>query len=208
GRPGPVIVDVPEDICHGTFGFGDGAFGVNPAHGAAPSLRCRPDARDLARAARLIVEAQRPIILAGGGVHISGAAEALTALSRALNIPVAHTMTGKGAIPCTDPLNAGLFGRYDRIANGLIDEADLVIVIGCKLGEIATKRFTVPSRGKRVIHLDILPEEFGRTLEPELALWGDARLGIEDLREALASDAPAIKSRLTPYAGEVARRMA
>jgi acetolactate synthase-1/2/3 large subunit len=207
GRPGPVVVDVPEDVCHGTFGFGDDAFNVNPAHGAAPSLRCRPDARDLERAAHLIAEARRPIILAGGGVHISGAADVLTEFVRALNIPVAHTMTGKGAIPCTDRLSAGLFGRYDRIANGLIEEADLVLVVGCKLGEIATKRFTVPRRGKRVIHLDIVAEEFGRTLEPELALWGDAKLGVEDLRNALAASATAIKLRLSDYANDVAQRM-
>jgi len=207
GRPGPVVVDVPEDVCHGTFGFDEGAFNVNAAHGAAPALRCRPDRRDIDRAARLIAGAKRPIILAGGGVHISGAADALTAFARALNIPVAHTMTGKGAIPCIDPLSAGLFGRYDRIANGLIDEADLVLVIGCKLGEIATKRFTVPGKDKRVVHLDVVAEEFGRTLEPELALWGDARLGIEDLRDALAPDAGAIKSRLASCADDVARRM-
>jgi acetolactate synthase-1/2/3 large subunit len=116
-------------------------------------------------------------------------------------------MTGKGAIPCIDSLSAGLFGRYDRIANGLIDEADLIVVIGCKLGEIATKRFTVPRKGKRVIQLDIVAEEFGRTLEPELALWGDARLGIEDLHAALSADAPAIKRRQADYAAEVSRRM-
>ena len=92
-----------------------------------------------------------------------------------LNLPVAHTMTGKGAIPCTDRLNAGLFGRYDRIANTLIAESDLIVVLGCKLGEIATKRFTVPPAGKRIIHIDIVAEEFGRTAEPELCLWGDAR---------------------------------
>jgi acetolactate synthase-1/2/3 large subunit len=140
-------------------------------------------------------------------VHISGAADVLTEFVRALNIPVAHTMTGKGAIPCTDRLSAGLFGRYDRIANGLIEEADLVLVVGCKLGEIATKRFTVPRRGKRVIHLDIVAEEFGRTLEPELALWGDAKLGVEDLRNALAASATAIKLRLSDYANDVAQRM-
>ena len=64
-------------------------------------------------------------------------------------------MTGKGAIASSEPLNAGLFGRYDRIANTLIDESDLLVVVGCKLGEIATKRFTVPGLGKRVIHLAI-----------------------------------------------------
>lgn len=207
GRPGPVVVDVPEDICHGTHGFSDEDFRVNPAHQAAPSLRCRPDPRDLERAARLLAEAERPIILAGGGVHLSGAAQTLSAFANALNIPVAHTMTGKGAIACTDPLSAGLFGRYDRIANKLIEEADLILVVGCKLGEIATKRFTVPPKGKRVIHLDIVAEEFGRTLEPEIALWGDVDLGLKDLRAALSADAAGIKARQADYAADLAARM-
>jgi acetolactate synthase I/II/III large subunit len=207
GRPGPVVVDVPEDICHGTAGFDEGDFRVNPAHRAAPALRCRPDGNGIARAAQLIAEAKRPMILAGGGVHLSGAAPALTAFASALNIPVAHTMTGKGAIPCVDPLSAGLFGRYERIANALIEESDLLLVAGCKLGEIATKRFTVPGPGKRVIHLDILAEEFGRTLEPELALWGDVRLGLEDLQSALATQAASIKARQQNYAAEIPQRM-
>lgn len=185
GRPGPVVVDVPEDVCHATFGFAEDAFRANAAHEAAPALRCRPDAASLAAAAALLARAERPLVLAGGGVHLSGAADVLTAFARRHGLPVAHTMTGKGAIPCTDPHSAGLFGRYDRIANGLIEKADLLLVIGCKLGEIATKRYTVPPRGKTIIHLDIVAEEFFRTAEPEIVLWGDARAGIEDLDAAL-----------------------
>jgi len=203
GRPGPVVVDVPEDICHATLPFEDEDFSANPAHEAAPALRCRPDRASTARAAALLAEARRPLVLAGGGVHISGAADVLTDFARACAIPVAHTMTGKGAIACTDPLSAGLFGRYDRIANALIEEADCLLVVGCKLGEIATKRYTVPPRGKTLIHLDIVAEEFGRTTEPEVALWGDARAGIEDLHEALRDASPARGE----YAKEVARRM-
>ena len=142
-------------------------------------------------------------MLAGGGVHISGAADVLTNFARAYEIPVAHTMTGKGAIACTDPLSAGLFGRYDRIANALIEEADCLLVVGCKLGEIATKRYTVPPKGKTLIHLDIVAEEFGRTTKPDIALWGDARAGIEDLHEAMRGSRPARGE----YAKEVARRM-
>ena len=208
GRPGPVVVDVPEDICHGTYGFSDDDFKVDPRHGMAPSIRCRPDLSDLERAARMIAEAKRPIILAGGGVHISGAAQTLTDFARAFSIPVAHTMSGKGAVPCIDPISAGLFGRYDRIANGLIETSDLILVVGCKLGEIATKRFTVPPKGKRVIHIDIVAEEFGRTLEPELALWGDVRASVADLHAALKDTAPAIRARLADYAAEVPAKMA
>jgi acetolactate synthase I/II/III large subunit len=95
--------------------------------------------------------AKRPLILAGGGIHISEAHQALLDFSRAQGIPVAHTMSGKGAIACSDPHSAGLFGRYDRIANGLMAESDCLLVLGCKLGEIATKRFSLMTPGKPVI---------------------------------------------------------
>lgn len=208
GRPGPVVVDVPEDICHATYGFDPSQFHGDPACEAAPSLRCVPDTVSLATAAEMIADARAPIMLAGGGVHISGAAEELTEFARALNLPVAHTMTGKGAIPCIDPLSAGLFGRYDRIANTLIADSDLIIVLGCKLGEIATKRFTVPPAGKRIIHIDNVAEEFGRTAEPELCLWGDARETIVELHHLLEPEAPEIRARQQGYADAVAARMA
>jgi acetolactate synthase-1/2/3 large subunit len=208
GRPGPVVVDVPEDVAHGMHELEAAEFYVNANYQQAPALRCRPDGSSIEKAARMIRAAKRPIVLAGGGVHLSGAAGELTAFAHALNIPVAHTLTGKGAIACNDPLSAGLFGRYDRIANGLIAESDLILVVGCKLGEIATKRYTVPDRSKAIIHLDIVAEEIERTVRPELALWGDALLGIQDLGAALAADAREIQARQAPYAAEVSRRMA
>ncbi|SHI83131.1 acetolactate synthase-1/2/3 large subunit [Roseomonas rosea] len=208
GRPGPVVVDLPEDLMHATHAFPAEEFEVDPANEAAPALRCRPDGAAVARAADLLAKAARPIILAGGGVHISGAADALTAFARAIDIPVAHTLTGKGAIPCVDPLSAGLFGRYDRIANRLIEEADVILVVGCKLGEIATKRYTVPAPGKTIIHLDIVAEEFGRTTRADVLLWGDAKLGIEDLHAALGARAAEMKARHAGYAAQVSARMA
>ncbi|MEJ8570607.1 thiamine pyrophosphate-binding protein [Microbaculum marinum] len=207
GRPGPVVVDVPEDICHGTFPFDEAEFSIDESIARAPAIRCRPAADDLERAAEMLSGAKRPLMLCGGGVHISGAAEAAEALAHAINLPVAHTMTGKGAIACTDPLSAGLFGRYDRIANALIEESDCLLVVGCKLGEIATKRYTVPAADKTVIHLDNVAEEFGRTFQPTLRLWSDARAGLDDLRDALAADADAIRGRQQGYADEVASKM-
>lgn len=190
GRPGPVVLIVPEDISHGTHGFADGEFDADPRYQAAPALRSRPDAEGLARAAALLAAAERPLILAGGGVHISQAAPELAAFAEAQQVPVAHTMGGKGAIACTSPLSAGLFGRYDRIANGLIAESDCLLVIGCKLGEIATKRYTVPAPGKTLIHLDCVAEEVGRTYRPTVPLLGDAREGLRDLAVALEGTAP------------------
>jgi acetolactate synthase-1/2/3 large subunit len=208
GRPGPVVVAVPEDICHGTLPFNEEEFAVDARYQAAPAIRCRPAADDTARAAALLAKARRPLMLCGGGVHISQAADAVSAFARAHNIPVAHTMTGKGAIACTDPLSAGLFGRYDRIANALIDEADVLLIAGCKLGEIATKRFTIPPKGKTVIHLDIVAEEFGRTYQPTIALWGDVREGVGDLAAALSGDAKRLHAERSDYVAGVGKRMA
>ena len=208
GRPGPVILDIPEDICHGTYPFDPDALDRSRPDQAAPGLRARPAATDIEAAAVLLSKAERPMILAGGGIHLSGAAETLETFAGSFNIPVAHTMTGKGAIACTNPLNAGLFGRYDRIANRLMEDSDCLLVIGCKLGEIATKRFTLPPSDKPLIHLEIVAEEIGRTFRPDVALWGDAREGLSDLHAAMAGDAARQKASRSSYAGTVAKRMA
>lgn len=208
GRPGPVVIDIPEDISHAVYPFPVSEFEVDPIFQSVPALRTRPDGESIAKAADLIAAAKAPVILAGGGVHISGAAETLTAFARALNIPVAHTLSGKGAIPCADALNAGLFGRYDRIANPLIEESDLLIVVGCKLGEIATKRYTIPSPGKTLIHLDCVAEEFDRTVPAAVKLWGDAKLGLADLSAALAANAGDLAARWADRPADISARMA
>ena len=208
GRPGPVVLDVPEDIAHTIHDFDAADFYGDARFESVPALRSRPDAAAVAEAAQLLTQAKRPIILAGGGVHISGAAAALTAFADELSIPVAHTLTGKGAIPCNSPLSVGLFGRYDRIANDLIDAADVILVVGCKLGEIATKRYTLPASSKIVIHLESLAEEMGRTLQTYLPLWGDARLGIQDLHQEVAAEGPAIRERQAAYRDEISRKIA
>ena len=125
------------------------------------------------------------------GQRNAQAYDALFALADAQGIPVAHTMSGKGAISCASDLSAGLFGRYDRIANSLIDDSDCLLVVGCKLGEIATKRFQLIGAGKPLIHLEIDPHEIGRTTRSDVPLVGDARLGLQDLTDALADGAAA-----------------
>ena len=207
GRPGPVVLDVPEDVAHGRHAFEPADLTSDPGCRSVPSLRNRPDATSLEAAAAMLRQAKRPLVLAGGGVHLSGAAETLTAFAEAQSIPVAHTMTGKGAIACTHPLSAGLFGRYDRIANALIERSDCLLVAGCKLGEIATRRFTLIPDRVALIHLDILAEELGRTARPGVALWGDCRESLRDLAGALAGDAGRLRTERASYAAEVKARM-
>jgi acetolactate synthase-1/2/3 large subunit len=207
GRPGPVLVAVPEDVAHGEHDFDASDFWVDPGTLRAQARRFRPDPTDLSRAAALLAKAERPLILAGGGVHISEAAEALTRFAEAQGIPVAHTMSGKGAIACTHALSAGVFGRYSRIANDLVALSDCLLVVGCKLGEIATKRFTLMPQGVPLIHLDVLPEEIGRTTRHDVALAGDARLTLEELAGLLADDGARATARMG-WCAEVPKRMA
>ena len=203
GRPGPVLLDVPEDICHGMFEFAADDLYADPTNIRAPSRRTRPARDDLARAASMLGETRRPVILAGGGVHISGACDELTAFAEEQAIPVGHTLSGKGAIACVHDLSLGLFGRYSRTANDVLETADAILVVGCKLGEIATKRYTVPRAGIPIIHLDIMPEEIGRWARTQVALAGDAREGIADLRQALADGAGARRASRADYLAEV-----
>lgn len=207
GRPGPVVVDVPEDIAHETYDYPLDDLWIDPRTTTYPAYRSRPASRDVETAAAVIAKAERPLLLVGGGVHISDAHEALLALAEAHAMPVAHTLSGKGAIACTHALSAGLFGRYTRIANDLIERSDCLIVVGCKLGEIATKRFQLFNGGVPVVHLEAHPEEIGRTTRTSHALVGDARLGLEDLAEALRDDAAKAQKARADYAAEIPARM-
>lgn len=185
GRPGPVVVAVPEDVSHGEYEFPADSLWADPLTTHIPARRSRPAHSDIHAAAELLAAASRPLILAGGGVHLSGAQHALSSLVHRYEIPVAHTLSGKGAIACTDSRSVGLFGRYDRYANELIDTSDCLLVVGCKLGEIATKRYALPNRGTPVIHLDVLPEEIGRWAKVSVGLCGDAGLALGDLADEL-----------------------
>ena len=194
GRPGPVVLNVPEDVCHATHGY-DARASSPPTPPTSPPPPCAAARTAPASPGRWRCWPPRNArwCWPAAACTLAARRRRLTDLAGALNLPVAHTMTGKGAIACTSPLNAGLFGRYDRIANALIAESDLLLVIGCKLGEIATKRYTVPPPGslaaRRIVHIDIVAEEIGRTAAPALPLWGDARESIRELQAALVDTA-------------------
>jgi acetolactate synthase-1/2/3 large subunit len=207
GKPGPVVLDIPEDVCHGEYEFPEAHFQADQMIKHIPRNRCRPDAGDVERTADWLAKARRPLLLVGGGIHISEAYAPLLELAENNGIPVCHTISGKGAIPCLHPLSAGVFGRYSRIANDLIQSSDLLIVVGCKLGEIATKRFQLIPPGVPVVHLDIVPEEFGRTTHADICLFGDARLGLEDLAVAVGNKTGKTRTARMEYVAEIPERM-
>jgi acetolactate synthase-1/2/3 large subunit len=207
GRPGPVILDVPEDICHDLHDIPADEFWVEPASMSIPARRARPGADDVARAASLLAKAERPLLLVGGGVHLSDSYEALQEFAEAHNIPVAHTMSGKGSIACSHRLSAGLFGRYTRIANDLIESSDCLMAVGCKLGEIATKRYQLLPAEIPLIQLDVLAEEIGRTTRIHAGLCGDAGEGLRALSAEMSDSAARQHSARADYVAEIPVRM-
>lgn len=187
GRPGPVILAVPEDVAHEEAEFDASDFWADERAVRVPMWRSRGESEAVAQAVGMLTSAKRPIILNGGGVHPSGAHAQLLDLARALNAPVAHTLTGKGGIPCSDTLSVGVFGRYSRYANELIDEADAILAVGCKLGEIATKRYSIPRQDIPLIHLDLEPDVIGQWSKVAVGLLGDARETLKDLVEGVCA---------------------
>jgi acetolactate synthase-1/2/3 large subunit len=207
GRPGPVVVDVPEDVAHESYEYDASDLWIDPATTRFPAYRSRPDAAAVQAAAAVIAASERPLLLVGGGIHISSAYDALQTFAEEQAIPVAHTLSGKGAIACTHALSAGLFGRFSRIANDLIETSDCLIVVGCKLGEIATKRFQLFNGNAPIIHLETLAEEIGRTTRTDHPLVGDAQAGLEDLSAALHDVSAKAQTARASYVAEIPTRM-
>jgi acetolactate synthase-1/2/3 large subunit len=181
GRPGPVVVEIPDDVFRSDEQVEDPwEIELEPEDFRVPRHRNTPTADDVTRLTELIAAAERPLVLAGGGVVSSGAAEELTAFAARHGIPVATTMGGKGAIPEGDPWAAGVTGIFGTArANASLQAADLVVAIGCKFSQLVTHSWRSPRRDQRVVHVDIDPQEIGRTHAVVLGICADA---LETLR--------------------------
>ncbi len=183
GRPGPVLVDVGMDIF--SADLPDGAFARTP-----PELARSPlDPSVAARIVNELAQAERPILYAGGGVLGARATKELAALAEALEIPVAHTLMGKGCLPDDHPLLVGQTGFWGvPIANEMCRNADLIVAIGTRLAEANSsswdERFTFAIPPTRLIHIDADEAELGRNYQTELGVVADAKLALAELAKA------------------------
>jgi len=144
-----------------------------------PPFRPEPDAASVKAALELLQKAQRPIVVAGGGVRASGARAELVALAEALQIPVATSLNGKDSIPGTHPLSVGVVGTYSReSANRAVNRADLVCFIGSETGGMTTHFWAVPAIGTPAIQIDIDPEALGRNYPLQASVLGDAKVAL------------------------------
>src|SRR5438067_231807 len=183
GRPGPVLVDVPMDLFSADLAVD--AFQQLPAAMAKPTL----DAPTVERIVDALASAERPVLYAGGGVLSARATAALTALAEALEVPVAHTLMGKGCLHADHPLLLGQSGFWGTpIANEKCRTADLILAIGTRLAEANSSswdpRFTFSIPPTRLIHIDADEAEIGRNYPTELGAVADAKLALAALVEA------------------------
>jgi acetolactate synthase-1/2/3 large subunit len=147
-----------------------------------PAFRPEPEADAVSAAAHVLAQAQRPVIIAGGGVIWSGAEAELAALAERLQIPVATSLNAKAALADDHPLNVGVPGTYSRwCANRVVADADLVFFIGSHAGGQVTTNWQVPKPGIDAIQIDIDPEELGRNYPLKVPLLGDAKVTLQRL---------------------------
>jgi acetolactate synthase I/II/III large subunit len=193
GRPGPVHLDLPQDILESRT---EESLPVHAEQEYAtyPSYRPRPQATSTARARDLILVSSRPIILAGGGTILSQAWDEVKSLAETIGAPVVTTLTGKGIIDENHPLSLGCVGRqgYRPSANKALREADLILALGTKLGQVATNDWTLIDEQTKIIHVDIDPIETRKVYREELAIVADIRSTLRDLIESLS------KSQIKP----------
>ncbi|MFL5440492.1 MAG: thiamine pyrophosphate-binding protein [Myxococcales bacterium] len=161
-----------------------------------PPFRPEPDRQSVEAALKLLEAAQRPVLVAGGGVRASQAGGQLVALAEKLSIPVATSLNGKDSIPATHPLSVGVVGTYSReSANRVMQHADLVCYIGSGTGGMTTHFWAVPKIGTRAIQIDVDPAALGRNYPLAAAVLGDARVTLARMVElADASTGGARKS--------------
>jgi len=157
---------------------------VEPLFARVPPFRPEPDRAQMRAALELLQQAERPVIVAGGGVRASGGGRALTALAERLQVPVATSLNGKDSIPGTHPLSVGVVGTYSReSANRVVAQADLVCFVGTEAGGMTTHFWAVPKIGAKAVQIDIEPEALGRNYPLQAAVLGDARTTLERMLE-------------------------
>ena len=182
GRPGPVLIDIPKDVQQATA---DMKFpelikvrGYNPIVDA--------DLSQVGKAVEILLKAERPIIMAGGGVILSGAFSELQALAELLMTPVVTTFKGKGAFPENHPLAMGPIGMHGHAeANKIIIEADCILAVGARFSDRSIGRFDEFGKGMNIIHMDVDPAEIGKNKSVDVAVIGDVKSSLRTLVKML-----------------------
>jgi tartronate-semialdehyde synthase len=179
GRPGPVLIDLPLDVQMADIPY-------DPAKDAPlPVSRPVPNRAQIEQAVDMILTAEKPVLILGGGVLLAGATEKFTKFAEYLSLPVITTYMGTGGIPADHPLHVGHIGIQvgSPFGNKFFLDSDLVLGIGCRFGDRHTGKLDVYTRGRRFIHVNVEPSHIGRIVPTELGIVADAGLALDALLE-------------------------
>ncbi|WP_168221020.1 acetolactate synthase large subunit [Actinomadura sp. WMMA1423] len=185
GRPGPVLVDIAKDALQATVGF------EWPVPLQLPGYRpvTRPHSKQVREAARLIVQAKRPVLYVGGGVLKAGASAELKVLAELTGAPVVTTLMAKGALPDSHPLHMGMPGMHGAVgAVGALQRSDLLVALGARFDDRVTGKLDGFAPHAKVVHADIDPAEISKNRHADVPIVGDAREVIADLIVALQNE--------------------
>jgi acetolactate synthase-1/2/3 large subunit len=182
GRPGPVVIDVPRDVqsevAEVKFPSKVEIRGYKPKYDPHPI--------QVKKAAEMLAQAERPMILAGGGVIISGASQELQSIAELLLAPVATSLMGKGAFPENHPLSLGMLGMHGLVeSNKLVLEADVLLVVGLRFSDRTTGKIEEFCPEAKIIHIDIDTAEIGKNAKVDLPIVADAKKTLAAIREQL-----------------------
>ncbi|HUU86982.1 MAG TPA: biosynthetic-type acetolactate synthase large subunit [Candidatus Glassbacteria bacterium] len=182
GRPGPVLIDIPKnlqtEIADMDFSDKIGIKGYKP--------RSKPHPLQIKKAVKLLIKAEKPVILSGGGVIISNATNELLKTAEALIAPVATSFMGKGAFPENHPLSIGCIGMHGNpVANKLLCEADVVLAVGTRFSDRATGTLDTFCSSAKIIHIDIDAAEIGKNIEIDIPIVADAKKTLRELNNRI-----------------------
>ncbi|MEM3703149.1 MAG: biosynthetic-type acetolactate synthase large subunit [Candidatus Bathyarchaeia archaeon] len=182
GRPGPVLIDIPKDVQRESaeMDFEDDI--------RIPGYRItyNPHPLQIKRAVELLDNAERPMIIAGGGVIASNASKELLSVAELLLAPVATTLMGKGSIPENHPLATGLVGMHGTVAsNRLIQEADVVLAVGMRFSDRTTGKMDEFCPSAKIIHIDVDAAEIGKNVRADVPIVADAKKALSEIYSAL-----------------------
>ncbi|MGI9597022.1 MAG: thiamine pyrophosphate-binding protein, partial [Acidimicrobiales bacterium] len=176
GRPGPVLLSFPIDVLRTRRTFTPADLAVDSRYGRFPAIRMTPPAEDMLTAVDSLLAAERPIILAGGGVVASNAMPEVQELAELLDIPIATTYMGKGTVAENHPLSLGPFGLIGRAAtNDYVLDADFALALGTRFTNVDTVAWRVPASATKLVQVDIEPTQIGRNYLVDQALPGDIK---------------------------------
>lgn len=185
GKPGAVHLQIPEDMLLAEIDPATISLHVEEACKTFPAYPTRPAPGAVERLLGSLADAQKPLLVAGGGVIRACAGDDVRALAERLNIPVCTTMTGQGAMPDDHPLSIGVIGDngFHPHANRAMEESDFVLFVGSRMGSVVTIGWTFPkiTLNKRVAQIDINPEVMANNYENVISIAGDAKLVLQDM---------------------------